>query len=217
MTTVGRSTPVPRWPPVAISLWLAVAVAVGASGLLARLRPPAPQVVLAALTAALVVAYFALPGFRAWADALDLRAVIGFHATRFVGIYFLVLYGRGELPYVFAVPAGWGDIVTAFGALMLAGAAPRRSTRGYRRALLAWNVFGLVDILFVVGTAARSAIADPESMRPLLQMPLNLLLTFVVPLIVATHLLVFARLRRRSHASHASHRSHAPREERRHR
>ena len=204
----------PKWPYVALSLWLLAAAAVGASGVLARLRPPAPQLVLVGLTLLLVVAWFASAGFRAWAGSLDLRAVVAFHLTRFVGAWFLVLYGRGELPYAFAIPAGWGDLAVALGALVLAGATPRLGRRGYRRALLAWNVLGLVDILAVVATAARLAIADPDSMSALLRMPLNLLLTFVVPVIIATHLLVFARLRRRPaaspHAAHGAHASHQP-------
>jgi hypothetical protein len=63
-----------------------------------------------------------------------------------------------------------------------------------RRAYRAWNVLGLVDILLVVATAARLGIADPESMRPLLRLPLSLLPTFLVPLVIASHVVIARRL-----------------------
>jgi hypothetical protein len=47
-------------------------------------------------------------------------------------------------------------------------------------------------------TAARLAAADPSSMRALLRLPLSLLPTFLVPLLMATHVWIFVRLARRS-------------------
>jgi hypothetical protein len=126
---------------------------------------------------------------------VDLRALALFHVTRFVGFYFLVLHGRGELPWAFAVPGGWGDNVTAAWLLLLV-AFVRPDTRGGRLHYLTWNVFGLLDILGVVLTAARLAFEKPGSMRALLELPLSLLLTFVVPIIIATHVLMLARLAR---------------------
>jgi len=57
-------------------------------------------------------------------------------------------------------------------------------------------VLGLADILFVVVTAARLGVADPESMAALLQLPLSLLPTFLVPLIIASHVILGVRLAR---------------------
>ena len=53
---------------------------------------------------------------------------------------------------------------------------------------------GLLDILFVVATAARLAGADPDSMSALLRLPLSLLVTFLVPIILADHVVVFWRI-----------------------
>jgi hypothetical protein len=50
----------------------------------------------------------------------------------------------------------------------------------------------------VVFTAARLALADPASMRALLVFPLSVIPTFVVPVIIASHVVLFARLRARS-------------------
>ena len=98
------------------------------------------------------------------------------------------------MPYAFAVPAGWGDITIATFAVVLLAGWPW--LRRYCGALLFWNVFGLLDILFVVADAARQGLIDPASMAVLLRLPLSLLATFLVPLIIASHLLIFARLRR---------------------
>jgi hypothetical protein len=179
----------------AAGAWLGVAWLIGASGRLATLRPPAPQLVLVGVTLALLVAPLAWPTLRRFVWTVDLRVLVLFHLTRFVGFYFLVLHARGELPWAFAVPGGWGDnVVAATGLLLVMLVRPDRP--GGRRAYLVWNVVGLLDILGVVLTAARLAFADPESMRALLQLPLSLLLTFVVPIIIVTHVWMLGRLAR---------------------
>jgi hypothetical protein len=180
---------------VAAGTWLLAAVLVGASGAFRSLRPPAPQVVLVGLTIALLVATRLWSPLRSFLATVDLRALALFHVTRFVGFYFLVLHARGELPWDFAVPGGWGDNITAAWVLLLV-VLVRPDTPGGRLAYLAWNVFGLLDILGVVLTAARLAFRVPGSMRALLELPLSLLLTFVVPIIIATHLIMLWRLAR---------------------
>ena len=180
---------------VAIGLiWFAVAAALAAGGQLAGLRPPVPQLVLLGLTAALIGAGSMIPGFRVWLAGLNLRQIVALHVLRFVGIYFLVLYGRGELPFAFAVPGGWGDIAIATGAVVLVLLVP--DLAGHRAWLLAWNALGLADIIYVVATASRLAMAEPNSMQALLRLPLSLLPTFLVPVIIASHVLLFVRLRR---------------------
>jgi hypothetical protein len=180
-----------RLYPIALMTWFFAAVALGDSGRLAVLEPPAPQVILVGLTALLLVNSAMLPGFRRWLAGLDLRHLIAVHLSRFIGIHFLVLYGRGQLPYDFAVKGGWGDIMVATGAFAFVVAPELIARRGW---VLAWNVFGFLDISFVVATAAREAAADPSSMRALLRLPLSLLPTFLVPLIIATHVWIFLRL-----------------------
>ena len=177
-------------------LWLAAAFGLGATGRVASWRPPVPQLVLLGLTALLLAAVVALPRFRHWLMTLDLRWLVAVHLTRFVGLYFLILYYRdGALPRAFAVPGGWGDIIVATLAFALLTAGGRLETRP--RLVGAWNAFGLLDILFVVVTASRLALADPDSMSALLRLPLSLLVTFLVPILIADHVVVFWRIRAR--------------------
>ena len=190
--------PAPRIAPrvlIGLALWLAAALVVGSSGLLAAVGPPFPQVVLLAITTAVLVLVTRARELRRFAQTVDLRILVVVHLSRFVGLYFLVLNRRDELPYAFAVPAGWGDVAVATVALALLATVQPVGPSG-RGAYLGWNLVGTADILFVVATAARLAVADPTSMRALTRLPLALLPTFLVPLIIATHVVMLARLLR---------------------
>lgn len=174
------------------SVWLAVALLVGASGLLAAAPRLTPQMSLAALSLALLALFWKSAAIRTWASHLSLRALALVHVVRFVGAYFLILHARGELPYSFAVPGGWGDIAVAGTALIVSFVPPDHPNG--RRVWFIWNALGLADILFVVVTAARLGLDDPTSMRALTLLPLSLLPTFVVPIIIASHVVLFVRL-----------------------
>lgn len=175
-------------------LWLGTAVLTGQQLLLQRLPPAGVQGIILGLTGLLLYAYFRLAAVRAWVDGLDLRTLVLLHVTRFIGIYFLVLYRRGYLPYDFAVPGGIGDIIVATLALVLV-VAPLSAPSRLRYTRL-WNIIGMIDISLVVLTAARLTLASPLQMRALTYLPLSLLPTFLVPLIIATHIVLFVRLAR---------------------
>ena len=172
--------------------WLLAAIVIGATGTLPRLRPPAPQLILGSLTFALLAAWRMAGSFRRWVETVDLRWFIAVHTTRFVGFYFMLLCGRAELSCRFAMPAGWGDVFVATGAtLLLIFWKLVAARRGW---VAAWNSFALLDILFVVASAARHGMADPASMAAMLRLSLSLLITFLVPLIIASHVFIFSRL-----------------------
>jgi hypothetical protein len=175
-------------------VWFVIALAAGAAGLPARLHPPMPQVVLLALTFALVFAGARWATFRAWVMSLRWESIVAIHWTRFVGLYFVWLYRQGELPYRFAVPGGVGDICVAVLAVALVLSSPAIERKPWL--LFAWNVLGFVDIVLVVANAAILALSDPASMSALLRLPLCLLPTFLVPILIASHVLLFAKIRR---------------------
>lgn len=174
--------------------WAAVSLAAGAVGAVARSPIPVPAI-LATLTVAGLLAWRLSAKVREAVRSVPPRALVALHLVRFVGAWFVVLYRRGELPFAFAVPGGWGDVAAAAGAAgLLFGAFPAR-TRGRRAALHVWNAVGLLDILYVASTAARLFLADAGQLAPLTRLPLSLLPTFVVPLIVLSHLRIFGWLR----------------------
>ena len=179
---------------LALALWLAAAVAVGAAGLLHALRPPAPQLLLLAITVALLAAVRLHAPLRAWVRTVDWRALVLVHLARAVaGGTFLVVVARGALPPAF-VQAGVGDVTVAVLALLLVALVPP-SRPGARGLYLAWNVLGLADILLVLATGVRLGLRDPGVVDGFVRMPLVLLPTFLVPLVLATHVLLFGRLR----------------------
>ena len=75
--------------------------------------------------------------------------LIRLHLWRLVGIVFLVLMVRGQMPALWALPAGIGDILIAVTAPWIAGQVD--SPRGKRRAI-AWNLLGISDLVVAVGT-----------------------------------------------------------------
>ena len=169
--------------------WLLVAFLVGYSGVLRNTRLPMPALAMA-LTVTLLLALAIRRDYRDRALSFGVRALIALHLTRFVGIYFLSLYNDGLLPRDFAVPAGWGDIVVAvLAVIVLLAFSPQ--TKAGRTAILIWNIIGLVDILLVLSAGATMARADPLLQAGFTALPLSLLPTFLVPLIVVTHLLIF--------------------------
>jgi hypothetical protein len=175
---------------IILLMWCVSAVLLGASGVIASLHPPVPQVILFGLVALLLIAYGFSSEFRLWISSIPLAWLVSVHLIRFVGFYFLWLYKRAQLPFAFAVLGGWGDIVVATLALVLLVVRPAS-----RAIYHIWNTLGLADILFVVSTATRLALADPASMATLLRFPLSLLPTFIVPLIIFTHVVIFLRLK----------------------
>ncbi|HEX4628222.1 MAG TPA: hypothetical protein VH137_05465, partial [Gemmatimonadales bacterium] len=174
--------------------WLGLALVAGATGFLARLPFPGPQLIILTLLAATLVAGTTVASVRAWIDALPLRVLVGVNAIRFIGVSFLVLAARGEIAPVFAVRAGWGDIATAALAIALV-ATGGPVTWGRRQLYHAWNAFGLADLIVAVGTATAVVLQGTRpGMAPILTLPLSLVPTFFVPLLMANHIFIFRRL-----------------------
>jgi hypothetical protein len=172
--------------------WLCFAV--GLAGWFRNASAPAVAATVWTLTALALLACWKIAPIRVWALRIDLRWLVLFHLIRlFAGAYFLVLCQRGQLPCEFATPAGWGDIVIAVLALAVIGAM---RTEFAKAPLFIWNTIGLIDIVFVVFSALRFGSKDWQSMHALRELPLNLLPTFLVPLIIASHVLIFIRLAR---------------------
>ena len=176
-----------------LAAWLCFALAVGVADWFQPASAPVVALTVWTLTGLILLACCKIDPISTWAANVDLRWLVLLHTTRFVGFYFLILCRRGELPCAFAAPAGIGDITVAAATVIIL-LVPR--FRASRRLLLIWNSAGLLDIVFVVLMALRAGLRDWQSMAPLRELPLGLLPTFLVPLIIASHVLIFVRVAR---------------------
>jgi hypothetical protein len=178
--------------------WLCFAV--GLASWFHDASAPAVAATVWTLTALVLLACWKITAIRMWVLNVDVSWLVLLHVTRlFAGAYFLVLCQRGQLPCAFARPAGWGDMIVAVFAFAVVGAT---RTQFAKTVLLIWNTIGLIDIVLVVSNALRFGLNDWQSMHALRELPLSLLPTFLVPLIIASHILIFARLARTGTSMH---------------
>jgi len=81
--------------------------------------------------------------------------LIGIQTFRILGGVFLIRYFAGELPGIFAIPAGLGDVAT--GVLAPFVAYWWYSGKPYARgAAIAWNLFGMADLVNAVAIGAAT-------------------------------------------------------------
>jgi hypothetical protein len=115
---------------------------------------------------------------------------------RVAGVFFLLYLALGQLPALFAVPAGLGDIAAGIAAPLVA----RRLARGTgHRAAFWFNAYGLADL--AVGMTLGALISYrlltvTPSTAPIGELPLALVITADVPLMLALHILSLAALTR---------------------
>ena len=188
-----------------VFVWLGVAVVVGATGTLRRLPVP-PPAIAAALTIAVLLVVRLSARAREAVFRIGPGPLIAFHLTRVAaGLYFLVMGARGVLPREFTTAAGWGDIVVGLAAIWVLMRCVPAYARWQRTAFIVWNAAGLLDILGVLGNGIRLFIRNPSFADPFMSLPLAILPTFVVPIVIVSHVLLFdwARLKGKGRESSA--------------
>lgn len=159
-------------------------------------QPPLP-LGLAALTPVIVFfVWFALSAsFREFTMSLNVRALTVVQTLRIVGYVFLVLASYGILPRMFALSAGWGDIVIGATAALAAFnlATPKR-----RGSFIVWQLLGIADLVNAVLMGTLGRVIDPHGipMGAMAVLPLSLIPTFGVPLFLILHVICIAQARR---------------------
>jgi hypothetical protein len=123
------------------------------------------------------------------------------HAYRLAGVVFLIALAVGLLPPVFALPAGLGDMAVGAAALVLSRRRPGR------KALVWFNILGLLDLVVAVGIGALAGLGPGQlihtspSTEAVTLAPLVLIPAVAVPLLAALHVVSLTRLRERSSAA----------------
>ncbi len=119
------------------------------------------------------------------------------HTLRVVGVAFVLVMALGDLPWIFALPAGLGDIAIGLSAPFVARALVQEE--GLERAVR-FNVLGIVDLVvaltigFLPGLGPFGLDVTPTT-EPLAVLPLALVPTVAVPTALALHVVSLARLR----------------------
>jgi hypothetical protein len=140
-----------RWivvSAVVAAAWLVGVFLLGAAGAFRNdVLPRIPMV----LVATLLLGYLLLLSatFRRIVAAVPQHWLIGIQVFRILGSVWLVRYFAGQLPGLFALPAGIGDVATGLLAPFVAYAW--YSGKPYARsAAIAWNLFGMADLVNAV-------------------------------------------------------------------
>jgi len=180
----------------AVMTWFCLADVAASMGPLGRLVVPAcwatPTVILLL--------------FRDWFldRPLSQRWLVGLQAWRVIGAVFLIEMARGNLPGIFAIPAGVGDViegVLAIGVLL----AYRNKPAIGRTAVAAVIAVGLTDLagaffFAFTSTAGPQQLFHPAVANQPLLFPTGMIPLFLVPGLIFYHTLSLLNLRRTSNA-----------------
>jgi hypothetical protein len=170
-------------------------------------RPPDPYspppigitlvLVLLVLTACLV----ASPSLRRLLT--NQKHLILLNLWRLVGAVFLMLMARGQMPALWALPAGIGDVLVGAAAPWIARGV--ETPPGRRKAII-FNLLGMLDLVVAVGLGIMTSPGPAQIFRttPTSELatgfPLALVPTFLVPLAWTLHVVSLWQLVRGSWA-----------------
>ncbi|BDD04827.1 hypothetical protein [Aureibacter tunicatorum] len=136
--------------------------------------------------------------FRIIFDNIKLDQLIFIHSFRFIGVFFFLAYAYGALPKQFAYIGGSGDIISAILVFPVILAIKKQKT--YAKAMaIAWNIIGLLDIIFVISTAfivTKAALeTGNEGVAQFGTFPFSLIPAFAPATIVFLHLITFKKIK----------------------
>lgn len=177
-----------------VSTWLALIVGLALDGTF-HAPPTSPPIAtllgIAVPPLVFVVAMQVSPGFRRNILSIDPVWLAGIHGLRIVGAGFLFVYAFGHLPAIFALVAGWGDVLVALLAPLIAAKLARTPEFLRSNWLRGFHVLGLLDFVGAVGAGlvARQAVeAGAVGTAALGELPLVLIPGFAVPLWICLHI-----------------------------
>jgi hypothetical protein len=149
------------------------------------------QFVLSLVVIGLLARWYAAPWLAEKSLKVALMALIAPHAFRHIGLAFIVpALNQPDMPLEFATPAAYGDLLSGILALVVLIALRGRWAMAIP---LAWvfSIVGLVDL--------ANALRQEDA---ILYMGATWFIpTFVVPILLVTHVMVIARLVRHAKSS----------------
>lgn len=182
----------------ALAVWAATVTVLGLRGVFAQPGGNSiPPVGIALLVAfgAMVVAFAASPSLRSLFT--NQQHLIRLNVWRLVGAVFLLLMLDGQMPALWALPAGIGDIAVGTTAFWVAS---KFATTSGKRLAIVFNLFGLADLVVAVGLGIMTSPGPLQVFHTIptaelaTQFPLVLVPTFLVPLACALHVISLTQL-----------------------
>ena len=190
---------------IALAVWATLATTLAARGALVqpngRTAPPVGINLLAALAA--IAACLALsPSLRRLLS--NQKHLIRLNVWRVVGAVFLLLAAFGQVPALWALPAGIGDVLIGLTAFWVAA---RLDAPGGRRRAINFNLLGLADLVVAIGLGMATSPGPTQLFHTtptsalLTRFPLALVPAFLVPLAIMVHVASLWQLLARSWAA----------------
>ena len=183
-----------------IAVWFLVALSASALHWIKTppTAPPAPLGIAALLPLVLFGVWYASSrSFREFCMSVDRSVLTMIQSWRVAGFVFLVLYSYHILPGMFALPAGWGDIVIGASAPFV---ARNWSQPRHKVSFIVWQVFGTIDLVMALGLGSTASLIHPDGIptSAMTVLPMSLIPTFVVPLFLIFHFICIAQAYRNS-------------------
>lgn len=132
----------------------------------------------------------------AWADRIDITTLTSLQSWRVMGFTFLILWALGELPLVFALLSGFGDVATGIYAAFATVKVSERKV-GWQVSARRVIYMGSVDFTVAVGTGLLSAagylkISEAEvSAHLMTAYPMVMFPIFIVPAFIILHIMAW--------------------------
>jgi hypothetical protein len=171
--------------------WVGLAGEATAAGWLAR-----PAMLLVFFVVPFTVAFV----FRTALAQLSPEMIIRLNAFRVLGALILALGLTHRLAGPFPYSAGIGDIITGIAALSIARIAASESVSQWR--VVAWNAFGLLDLVFAVFFGVTSQPGSPLQLfnfgtgsAAIITLPWSMIPLVLVPIYMIGHVIVFTHVR----------------------
>jgi hypothetical protein len=174
-----------------LTLWAGIVSVLGLRGVFippdSESAPPV-GIALAAILAGLALVLGISPTLRRLLT--NQQHLIRLNVWRLMGIVFLVLMAYGQMPALWALPAGIGDIIVGATAFWVASRV--HMANGIQRAII-FNLFGLVDLVVAVGLGVMTSrgplrvFQTTPTSELATRFPLVLVPTFLVPLAFMLH------------------------------
>jgi hypothetical protein len=183
---------------ITIAAWAVTATVLGLRGAFTQPDddsiPPIGVALLVAI-AAMFVAFVASPSLRSLFT--NQQHLIRLNVWRLEGAVFLLLMLDGQMPALWAMPAGIGDVAVGASAFWVAS---RLTTPSGRLIAIVFNLFGLADLVVAVGLGMMTTPGPLQVFRTtptaelVTHFPLVLVPTFLVPLACALHVISLTQL-----------------------